>query len=205
MPYLNGGIIKICEDLFITSDLHLSHKNIIKYCNRPYEFTPEGVQKMNEDMLKQFDELPEGATVINLGDIALSSFLTFDQLKGFVDRMKRNDKKLWLVLGNHDREMNKKIKELKRFKDPYDLFVALGFDKVFPFPILLENKYLLSHEPVFLKPGNNLVNLYGHVHNKDISEDYFCCEQKVNELVDLNNYKNMCWDKHYKILKLKEV
>ena len=219
--------------IYIISDLHLSHRNIIKYCNRPYEFTWEDVQKMNEDILKQFDELPAGSTIINLGDIALNSSLTFEQLKGFVDRMKSNDKKLWLVLGNHDREMNQRVKDLKRFKTPYDLFIALGFDRVFPFPILLDNKYLLSHEPVYLHPGTNLVNLYGHVHDCDIPEDYFCHEvenfammkrvqeggitQQTNidvdcdaisdprKVVDLGNYKNVCWDKHHRILKFDEV
>ena len=218
---------------YITSDLHLEHRNVIKYCNRPYEFSWEDVAKMNEDILKQFDELPAGSTIINLGDIALNSSLTFDKLKSFVDRMKSNDKKLWLVLGNHDREMNQRIKDLRRFKTPYDLFIALGFDRVFPYPILLENKYLLSHEPVYLKPGNNLVNLYGHTHDCDIPEDYFCHEvenfammervQKEgitqqtnidvdcdaisdpNKVVELSNYKNMCWDKHHRILKFNEI
>lgn len=218
---------------YITSDFHLEHRNIIKYCNRPYEFSWEGVAKMNEDILKQFDELPAGSIIINLGDIALNSSLTFDKLKGFVDRMKKNDKKLWIVLGNHDREMNLRVKDLKRFKTPYDLFVALGFDRVFPFPILLEGKYLLSHEPVYLKPGSNLIQCYGHVHDCDIPEDYFCHEvenfammqrvqsegitQQTNidvdceaisdpsKVIDLNNYKNMCWDKHHRILKFEEV
>ena len=186
-----------------------------------------------EDILKQFDELPAGSIIINLGDIALNSSLTFDKLKGFVDRMKKNDKKLWIVLGNHDREMNLRVKDLKRFKTPYDLFVALGFDRVFPFPILLEGKYLLSHEPVYLKPGSNLIQCYGHVHDCDIPEDYFCHEvenfammqrvqsegitQQTNidvdceaisdpsKVIDLNNYKNMCWDKHHRILKFEEV
>ena len=30
--------------LFITSDLHLGHKNIIQYCNRPFDFTEQGIE-----------------------------------------------------------------------------------------------------------------------------------------------------------------
>ena len=136
------------ENLFITSDLHFYHKNIIKYCNRPYEFTWEAVAKMNEDILKQFDELPAGSTIINNGDIGLNSSLDFDKLKYLVDRMKSNNKKLWIILGNHDRDMHLRCKSLRNFKSAEELFEAIGFDKVFSFPILLENKYLLSHEPV---------------------------------------------------------
>ena len=73
--------------LYITSDLHYHHRNILKYCNRPYEFSSEGVAKMNEDILKQFDELPEGSTILNLGDILLNSSKTFDELKYLVDNI----------------------------------------------------------------------------------------------------------------------
>ncbi len=30
--------------LFITSDLHLGHKAIIQYCNRPFDFTDKGAK-----------------------------------------------------------------------------------------------------------------------------------------------------------------
>lgn len=224
--------MKNMNNLYITSDLHFEHRNIIKYCNRPYDFSWEGVAKMNEDILKQFDELPENSTIINLGDICLNSSITFDKLKGFVDRMKQNNKKLWIVLGNHDREMNSRVKDFKRFKTPYDLFIALGFDRVFPFPILLEDKYLLSHEPVYLT-DSNLINIFGHIHDTDIDEDYFNreCEnwkmmERVKEYpeltsqtnldidtsvkdfgkkINLNNYKNVCWDKHHRILNFEEL
>ena len=70
--------------LFITSDLHWKnfyHRNIIKYCNRHYELSLEGIAKMNEDILKQFDELPEESTILNLGDILLNSskYLSFNK------------------------------------------------------------------------------------------------------------------------------
>ena len=27
----------------------------------------------------------------------------------------------------------------------------------------------------------------------------------LSKIIDLNNYKNMCWDKHHRILKFEEV
>ena len=62
--------------LYITSDLHYHHRNILKYCNRPYEFSSEGVAKMNEDILKQFDELPVGCRpdTIVLSNLPLNWF-----------------------------------------------------------------------------------------------------------------------------------
>lgn len=221
------------DKFYLTSDSHLFHKNIIKYCNRPYEFTWEAVKQMNEDILSQFDKLPAGSTIINLGDIALNSSLTFDTLKACIDRMKKNGKKLWIVLGNHDREMHLHCKSLRNFKSAEELFEAIGFDKVFSFPILLENKYLLSHEPVYLGKEPVINCIAGHTHDIDISEDYFCheCEnfammQRVKEegitqqtnldidtekiskpelIINPAYYFNACWDKHHKILPFSEV
>ena len=60
------------ENIFITSDLHFYHKNIIKYCNRPYSFDNDGIHQMNEDILSEFDKLPYGSIIYNLGDILLN-------------------------------------------------------------------------------------------------------------------------------------
>lgn len=39
--------------LFITSDLHLGHKNIIQYCNRPFDFTDQGIEESDDFLLAQ--------------------------------------------------------------------------------------------------------------------------------------------------------
>lgn len=222
------------ENIYITSDSHFLHKNIIKYCNRPYDFSWEGVKEMNEDLLKQFDELPENSIVINCGDVFLNSSTTFEELSEIVKRMKNGNKELWLILGNHDREVVSKVKNFQNFKTASEVFIKAGFDKVFPFPILLEDKYLLSHEPVYLNPGNNITNYYGHLHDTFVTTDYFNheCEnyammERVKEhpeltkqtnldidteklsrtdlTIDPKNYFNVCWDAHHKILKFTDI
>ena len=57
---------------------------------------------MNEYILKQFDELPENSLIINNGDLFLNSRMEYEKLKWYVQRMKKNNKKLWIILGNHD-------------------------------------------------------------------------------------------------------
>lgn len=57
---------------YITSDLHFFHKKIALYCDRPYDLNdPNILNKMNEDLLKQFDKLPDESDVVvwNLGDV----------------------------------------------------------------------------------------------------------------------------------------
>jgi calcineurin-like phosphoesterase family protein len=54
---------------FFTSDLHFGHRNIIKYCDRPYN----SVEWMNEELVANWNNmvLPED-TVYVLGDFSLS-------------------------------------------------------------------------------------------------------------------------------------
>ena len=180
---------------------------------------------MNEDILKQFDELPEGSTILNLGDILLNSSKSFDKLKYLVDRMKANNKKLWLIMGNHDRELSRYLKK-QDFENSYDLLVALGFDRVYDKPIYMEG-IIFSHEPIY-----NTKNCHGHTHDIDLDKDYFNreCEnwammervkkeaismqknldidteiKKLGKEINPKNYFNVCWDKHHRILPFSEV
>lgn len=210
--------------VYITSDLHFQHKKIITYCNRPFD----NIDEMDEYIFKQFDNLPNDAIVINNGDLFLNSMADYNKLKDyFIPRMKGANRKLWIIMGNHDRSAVFYVKNCP-YNNPYDMYINIGFDRVYMYPILFEEKYLLSHEPVYLKPGSNLVNVYGHVHNIDIDENYFnrncenwammervkkeCPELDIDtsikplgKLVDLDNYFNVCWDKHRRILKWEEV
>lgn len=186
------------KKVFITSDLHFSHLNIIKYCNRPFEHLDE----MNEFILKQFDELPDDqdTIIINNGDLWLNKNTTIEDIQYWVSRMKGNNRKLWIILGNHDREIKIKNKNWNTdFESAERLFYFLGFDKVFCFPIVLDN-LILSHEPVYLDKNSQFVNLFGHIHDVDIDEKYF-----PNKKIDLKKYFNVCWDKHKKILSLQDL
>ena len=95
------------EKIYLTSDLHLFHINIIKYCNRPFEYSAEGCTKMNEFILKKFDALPEDCLIWNFGDVFLNLRLGNDRIMQDIMRMKKN-RKLSLILGNHDFRTRKK-------------------------------------------------------------------------------------------------
>ncbi len=219
------------NNLFITSDLHFWHKNIILYCYRPYEMTIDGIVQMNEDILREFDKLPKGSIILNLGDFSLNSNISFNELKILVDRMRRNDKHLWIVLGNHDRD-TMDYHTGHSYTNPRDFFTALGFERVYEFPILLEEKFLLSHEPVYLKPGSNIINIHGHTHQCLVDGNYFNrdCEnwgmmeivkkhmvtkqknldidtsvKPYEKLVDVSNYQNVCWDYIHSIIPFESI
>ena len=221
--------------VFIVSDLHLTHKNIIKYCDRKYPLTDEATAQMKEDLLSEFDKLPTTCTIINNGDVLdTKDTHTIKEVKAITDRMKgpKGLRKLVLILGNHD--------NCKYHGDRVQFYLRAGFDAVYASPIIVDDRFILSHEPVYLNPGNNLINLYGHTHNEDICSkshignagysDYFmydydnwCMIAKVCRKDGLpepplsdylkypwkgvlpQNYKNVCWDANYKILDYKAL
>lgn len=82
------------EKIFITSDLHLFHTNIIKYTERPFEYSEDGCHEMNEFLLKKFDMLPRGCLVWNLGDVLLNRHVSAECAEATVKRMTQGRKQI---------------------------------------------------------------------------------------------------------------
>jgi hypothetical protein len=186
---------------------------------------------MNEDILKLFDNLPDDNNTIiwNLGDVFFSKMLAdagIDCLKSYVSRMKGVKRTLNLVLGNHDRTILKTLGI--RNKSLTQFFTELGFDKVYDHPIIIEDKYILCHEPIYIGKNSPFKVIYGHTHNTCIDELYHCIdlenwamearayrkngleppEKKIvwpERKIDIKDYYNVCLDYTHKILKLDEV
>jgi len=79
---------------FFTSDLHLGHKNIIEYCNRPFH----SVGEMNDAIMARWiTTVTPQDTVYILGDLAMGSI---DESLALVALLPGNK---ILVPGNHDR------------------------------------------------------------------------------------------------------
>ena len=83
--------------IFFTSDTHFGHKNIIKFCNRPYVT----VEEMDEDLIKHWnDRVGKHDTIYHLGDFTF--YRNENQQRRIIDRLNGNIK---LLLGNHDEDL----------------------------------------------------------------------------------------------------
>ena len=85
------------------SDNHFNHKNIIKYCNRPFS----SVEQMNRHMIQCWNNtVQKDDEVFHLGDFGLGRredlVRIFEQLNGNIT----------LIRGNHDRLGTKAFKEV---------------------------------------------------------------------------------------------
>ena len=120
-----------------TSDYHFSHKNIITYCNRPFN----SVEEMNETIIRKHNERvnPED-TVFFLGDFVFKcgpeGYRLFEQ---------RLNGKFIFIRGNHDRSNSLKTIIAK---------IYIHHDK---------KDICLTHRPENADPDVSL-NICGHVH-----------------------------------------
>ena len=132
------------ERVWFISDLHLAHKNIIKYCSRPFD----NVNQMNEILIQNWNKkIGVKDRVFVLGDFALCGK---DKIIEFGNQLK--GRKI-LILGNHDGAS-------------LSTYYKAGFEMVSKFPIIFQDFFILSHEPIELFPLNTpFVNIFGHVHN----------------------------------------
>jgi len=79
---------------FWTADTHAGHRNIIKYCNRPYD----NVYEMDEAYIKNHNSLVGKDDIVwHLGDVANACSIEYA-----INFVKRLNGRKRLILGNHD-------------------------------------------------------------------------------------------------------
>ena len=146
------------SDVFFCSDLHFNHRNIIKYCNRPWNSGPgkdgelivtdDDLSRMNEDLIKNFNSVVGAdSTTWFLGDFCMGP----NQKEKIPELRARLNGKVNIVLGNHDHHSVK-------------FYYDAGFDRVYDRPVVVNDFVVLSHAPMeFVKAP--FFNVYGHVHD----------------------------------------
>ncbi len=80
--------------IWFTSDTHFGHKNILQYCERPFD----SIEEHDEALIQNWnDRVHKGDVVYHLGDFALCSQ---DKAREIAGRLNGN---IYLLLGNHDK------------------------------------------------------------------------------------------------------
>lgn len=128
--------------IFLISDTHFGHENIIGYCGRPFASAAE----MDEALVDRWNAVVRPSDhVYHLGDVAMK--------KPHLDIVKRLNGHKRLVFGNHD------IFEAKHY-------LAAGFEKVMGMRVL--DGLIFTHIPIHPgSMGRFRANVHGHVHNSE--------------------------------------
>lgn len=153
-PLLFGEFVGMT--VFFVSDTHFNHRRIIDYCVRPFG----SVKEMNQGIIERWNSIVhDDDTVFHLGDVY---FFTNEReniknvehdRKDFCQIMWQLRGHKFLIKGNHDIESD-------------SVYTADGcFEKTYDYPILYDEFFMLSHEPLLLSQTTPYFNLYGHVHN----------------------------------------
>jgi calcineurin-like phosphoesterase family protein len=150
-------------DVFITSDCHFSHKNLVRGVTNWRTKTGEiptnstrdfnTIEEMNQRLVDNINsKVGQNDTLIMLGDV---SFGGFEFIKIFLDRLVC--KNIHLVLGNHDHHIRNNRDNIK------DMFLSVS--DYLQVNIVGEN-FVMTHYPFASWNGLNkgVVHLHGHVH-----------------------------------------
>jgi calcineurin-like phosphoesterase family protein len=132
--------------IFFISDTHFFHKNIIRFCDRPFA----SVEAMNEAMIENWNAAVGVCdTVWHLGDF---SFGTHEMQLSIIERL---NGEIHIVQGNHDRSLN--------------FLLDIGFKTAQKAKTLfLDGLHVhLAHKPYTPQFGYvDDLHLCGHVHEK---------------------------------------
>ena len=151
------------NNAFFIADFHFDHKNIIRYCNRPFQT----VEEMNETMLRNYNEIVSGdSTIYFLGDMAFGRDSRtpkwwLSQLRGHIIYIK----------GSHDKGLRP-----TNLKDCYNsLALETGTGKVY-----------LVHNPIDVPPEWKGWTIHGHTHSTRLVDKH---QKRVCVGVEATNYK----------------
>ena len=133
------------EDVFVWSDLHLGHANIIEYQERPFFDSPD----MAAQLWERWEAVLQPDSVLVLvGDVAMGDALcetTWSRIRTSPGRHKH------LVIGNHDLTGLGELRT-EGFDDVWSIMTSTGS------PPLVWTHYPMREVPA------GYVNIHGHVH-----------------------------------------
>jgi len=136
--------------IWLTSDLHIFHGNIIRYCNRNYA----SVNEMNEALIKNWNAVVSPEDIVwNLGDFA---FCSYDQ---FIKLLSRLNGKINVILGNHDKVI---VKNKDRLLSSHRLESIQHYAEIY----YEKQLFILFHYAmrIWNHRHHGSILLYGHSH-----------------------------------------
>ena len=148
--------------IWVTSDWHFNHANILRYCRPQFA----NIDEHNKYIIDRFNAtVGKDDLVYVLGDVG------FTPMTNLIPLVQSMHGRKVLLIGNHDRGT---IGEYRK----------AGFIEVIKHPIYYSSNIILSHVPVQECLDNPwAINLHGHLHNSTLSLPNY-----VNVNVELHDF-----------------
>lgn len=151
------------NNVWMVSDTHFSHKNILKYEAEARPFS--SIEEHDEVLIENWNKcVKKNDTIWHLGDVGFGA----NNLERILPRLNGNKR---LVLGNHD---------------CYNLDIYVKyFSKIFG--VVFFKEFVLSHVPLHRNNTRVLCNLHGHLHSRTVGEpEYYNCSVEQHKLSPVN-------------------
>lgn len=134
-------------NVYFIADLHFFDNDIINIEGRPFD----NYMTMNETIIHNWNSVVADDDIVYLlGDVAHE----YSDVESLKTTLKRLNGKIVLIAGNHD------FPWLSTYRE-------LGIE-VITYSIILDNYWILSHEPVYVTERAPYANIFGHVHANPI-------------------------------------
>ena len=139
--------------IFLIGDCHFGHRNIIKYCNRPFVDTED----MTRKQISYWNSAVGKNDIVYVdGDFALCGKNKIIEIGQQLNGRKR------LILGNHDQAS-------------METYRQAGFEMIYNHPIVLDDFYIVSHVPMAgISVNTPFANIFAHVHDDPTYKDCSC-------------------------------
>lgn len=157
---------------YFIADTHFNDKNIFMLRQNIFSSFTE----MNHILINNWNTIvSEDDEVFILGDIGI--FKDNNPIISSLNSIK------YLIKGNHD------IYSV-------DYYLNSGITSVYDYPIIYNNFFILSHEPLYVNINMPYVNIYGHIHDNfnynKVSACGYCVSADVIDFIPISfdNIKN---------------
>ena len=134
-------------NIFVIADTHFGHKNIIKYCKRPFH----DAREMDEHIIDEWNSIVTSKdTIYHLGDFAMGNY---GYIKSILRRL--NGRK-FLCIGSHDQTTKKLSKYFEGIRESFMIRVS-------------GNQFAYLHHylhKVWPKSHYGVWHLFGHSHGR---------------------------------------
>lgn len=182
--------LKEGQQCWFTSDLHFGHRNVLRFCERPWN----DVKDMGEDLIENFNNrVGEDDIVFILGDV-----FWFNESRVIKKHLKElKGKQIYIIPGNHD--------EFEHYYRVDDERIILCEDVVVCWFTKEGSKKItevwMSHYPMMTWPHRErgAYQLYGHVHSnafkfEGVDQDLPYHWNQIDVGVDYWNYEPVSLD-----------
>jgi len=168
------------SEIYFTSDFHFGHKNIIKYCNRPFE----NLEDMNKGLIDIWNKtVKSDGIVYHIGDFSFGKPDFINQI------LLQLNGKIIFLLGNHD----KYIKYNLNVEKHEQLEIFTNFQRI------IMNHYCME---IWNEQERGSWHLYGHSHGKFIDTTN---KKRLDVGIDTNNYNLYSFEQIKEIMNNKKV